>query len=270
MRRPRTWVKLSSSPGRTSNEHTAGLEFQSSGKQERAKDRTRTTTVEHTRMTTSTARKRRPPQDGAEARPLRRAAGLILLFNGPARCPGARQTSQRRNACPRGQRGAVRRSAARAALVLRWTTRAGVGARSLPGARRTGGDERAALGPRLAWPGHPQLGFGTGDLHLLRVGAWPAATAALHRRCRLFERIPFLTVGHPAASCPPDSGRIPHPHRARWPDDHDGSCHLQLVLHSRAGHAAGVRDDALEGRVLSLPAGRHRADRLPDNTRIAT
>jgi PAS domain S-box-containing protein len=33
-------------------------------------------------MTASSARKRRPPQDGPEARPLRRAAGLILLFNG--------------------------------------------------------------------------------------------------------------------------------------------------------------------------------------------
>jgi PAS domain S-box-containing protein len=33
-------------------------------------------------MTTSTARKTRPPQNGANTRPLRRAAGLILLFNG--------------------------------------------------------------------------------------------------------------------------------------------------------------------------------------------
>jgi PAS domain S-box-containing protein len=33
-------------------------------------------------MTTSTARKTRPPQNGADTRPLRRAAGLILLFNG--------------------------------------------------------------------------------------------------------------------------------------------------------------------------------------------
>src|ERR687895_1362237 len=33
-------------------------------------------------MTAGTARNGRPPQDGAEARPLRRAAGLILLFNG--------------------------------------------------------------------------------------------------------------------------------------------------------------------------------------------
>src|SRR5215204_6789454 len=32
-------------------------------------------------MTASTARNRRPPHDGAEARPLRRAAGLVLLFN---------------------------------------------------------------------------------------------------------------------------------------------------------------------------------------------
>jgi PAS domain S-box-containing protein len=37
-------------------------------------------------MTASTARKRRPPQDGAEARSLRRAAGLILLFNGLLVC----------------------------------------------------------------------------------------------------------------------------------------------------------------------------------------
>src|SRR5919107_1683441 len=33
-------------------------------------------------MTESTARKRHPPQDGAGGGPLRRAAGLILLFNG--------------------------------------------------------------------------------------------------------------------------------------------------------------------------------------------
>src|ERR671913_2239667 len=33
-------------------------------------------------MTASTARNGRPSQDGAEARSLRRAAGLILLFNG--------------------------------------------------------------------------------------------------------------------------------------------------------------------------------------------
>jgi PAS domain S-box-containing protein len=33
-------------------------------------------------MTTGTPRKTRPPQDGANTRPLRRAAGLILLFNG--------------------------------------------------------------------------------------------------------------------------------------------------------------------------------------------
>src|ERR687894_105323 len=33
-------------------------------------------------MKAGTARKERPPQDGAEARPLRRAAGMILLFNG--------------------------------------------------------------------------------------------------------------------------------------------------------------------------------------------
>jgi hypothetical protein len=33
-------------------------------------------------MTASTARKTRPPQNGANTRPLRRAAGLILLFNG--------------------------------------------------------------------------------------------------------------------------------------------------------------------------------------------
>src|ERR671910_1879067 len=33
-------------------------------------------------MTESTARKRQPPQDGARGRPLRRAAALILLFNG--------------------------------------------------------------------------------------------------------------------------------------------------------------------------------------------
>src|SRR5829696_8811448 len=33
-------------------------------------------------MKAGTARDRRPPRDGAEARPLRRAAGLILLFNG--------------------------------------------------------------------------------------------------------------------------------------------------------------------------------------------
>src|SRR5919106_980524 len=33
-------------------------------------------------MTASKVPRRRPPQEGAEARPLRRAAGLILLFNG--------------------------------------------------------------------------------------------------------------------------------------------------------------------------------------------
>ena len=33
-------------------------------------------------MTASTAQNRRPPHDGAEARHLRRAAGLVLLFNG--------------------------------------------------------------------------------------------------------------------------------------------------------------------------------------------
>src|SRR3712207_5733834 len=33
-------------------------------------------------MKAGTARNGRPPQDGAEARPLRRAAGMILLFNG--------------------------------------------------------------------------------------------------------------------------------------------------------------------------------------------
>src|SRR5215208_1821174 len=33
-------------------------------------------------MKAATARNGRPPQDGAEARPLRRAAGLVLLFNG--------------------------------------------------------------------------------------------------------------------------------------------------------------------------------------------
>src|SRR5919199_5452747 len=33
-------------------------------------------------MTAGTARSGRPPQDGAEAHLLRRAAGLILLFNG--------------------------------------------------------------------------------------------------------------------------------------------------------------------------------------------
>src|ERR671910_412992 len=33
-------------------------------------------------MTASSPRNRRPPQDGAEARPLRRAAVLVLLFNG--------------------------------------------------------------------------------------------------------------------------------------------------------------------------------------------
>jgi PAS domain S-box-containing protein len=33
-------------------------------------------------MTANTSRKGRPPQEGAEARPLRRAAGLIVLFNG--------------------------------------------------------------------------------------------------------------------------------------------------------------------------------------------
>src|SRR5215208_7245592 len=33
-------------------------------------------------MKAGTARNGRPPQDGAEARPLRRAAGLVLLFNG--------------------------------------------------------------------------------------------------------------------------------------------------------------------------------------------
>jgi PAS domain S-box-containing protein len=33
-------------------------------------------------MTASTARNRRPPHDGAEGRPLRRATGLVLLFNG--------------------------------------------------------------------------------------------------------------------------------------------------------------------------------------------
>src|SRR5918994_7336875 len=33
-------------------------------------------------MKEGTARNGRPPQDGAEARPLWRAAGLILLFNG--------------------------------------------------------------------------------------------------------------------------------------------------------------------------------------------
>src|SRR5918994_2953307 len=33
-------------------------------------------------MTARTARKTRPPRNGANTRPLRRAAGLILLFNG--------------------------------------------------------------------------------------------------------------------------------------------------------------------------------------------
>src|ERR687897_1740597 len=33
-------------------------------------------------MTAGTARNRRPPQDGVEMRPLWRAAGLVLLFNG--------------------------------------------------------------------------------------------------------------------------------------------------------------------------------------------
>src|ERR671920_1462748 len=33
-------------------------------------------------MTASKVPRRRPPQDGPEAGPLRRAAGLILLFNG--------------------------------------------------------------------------------------------------------------------------------------------------------------------------------------------
>src|SRR5215213_11160426 len=33
-------------------------------------------------MKAGTARNGRPPQDGAEARPLRRAASMILLFNG--------------------------------------------------------------------------------------------------------------------------------------------------------------------------------------------
>jgi hypothetical protein len=126
------------------------------------------------------------------------------------------------------------------------------------------------LGPHPAGSGHPLLGFWAGALHFLRVGAWPAATATLHRRCRIFERIPFLPAWHPAASRPPDSGRVTHAHRARWPDDHDGCRHLQLVLHSRSGHAAGHPDDPSKGRVLSLPAGRYRADRLPDNTRIAS
>ena len=189
-------------------------------------------------MTTSTARKTRPPQNGANTRPLRRAAGLILLFNGLlvvlvlvkplsdvtlALVVNAAQFIGPLLVLPLCFGGLLGRV---------WESR------SLPGVRRTGGDERAALGRRLAWPGHPQLGFGTGNLHLLRVGAGPAATAALYRRCRLLERIPFLTVGHPAAACPPDSGGIPHPHRTRWPDDHDGSRHLQLVLHTRTGHAA--------------------------------
>src|ERR671910_933225 len=205
-------------------------------------------------MTVGTARNGRPPQDSANARAFWRAAGLILLFNGLLV-------------------GVVLFkpiSDATLALVLRWATEVDVGTRILPSAPRECSDEREALGSRLAWFGHPELGIGTGDLHLLRVGAWPAATAALHSRCGIFERISFLTTGHPAASGPPHSSRIPHPHRARWPDDHDGCRHLQLVLHSRACHAARVRDDPSEGCLLSLSAGRYRADRLPDNTRIAS
>src|ERR687897_154393 len=122
MRRPRTWVKLSSSPGRTSNERTAGLEFQSSGKQDGAKDRTRTTTVEHTADDNKHSAENTPTTEWCQHASPSACRRLDPAVQRPARCPGARQTYKRRHTCPRGQRGAVHRSAARASLVFRWTT----------------------------------------------------------------------------------------------------------------------------------------------------
>src|SRR5215211_9492782 len=124
--------------------------------------------------------------------------------------------------------------------MLRWHSRVVVAAGSFPNGHPTGGDDRPATSARPPGYGHPLLRLGSDVLHILRSGVTADTSVSLHRRRRLSDRVPFLPLRHSAASSPPDTSRVPRPHRARWADDHDRCPHLQLVLHSRAGHSAGT------------------------------
>src|ERR671912_15648 len=97
------------------------------------------------------------------------------------------------------QNGAVsrslRRSAARVAVVLRWTSRLGVAAGSLPNGQPTGGDDEPAPGARPPKFGHPLLRLWTDVLHFLRSGATADTSVSLYRRRWISDGVPFLPVG---------------------------------------------------------------------------
>ena len=186
-----------------------------------------------------TAWNRRPPQDGAEARPLRRAAGFILVFNGLLLVWVLLKPGSDRLGC------LVVNTAEFVGPLLVLPLCFGGLLRPMwrRGDSQTDVESAVTMGQRwapiLLGLGITSWVFGQVLFTYYELGAAPAALDSLPRRCRLSGRIPFLTAGHPSAAVPPDARRVAHAYRARWADDHDRSRHLQLVLHSRAGHAAG-------------------------------
>ena len=221
-------------------------------------------------MTAGTARKRRPPQEDANTRPLRRAAGLILLFNGLLVALVLAKPVGDADACPRGQRGAVRWSAARTALVLRWATKAGVGARSHPSARRASSDQRAALAPVLLGLGILSgfLGQAIFTYYEWALGRPPPLPSIAD--VGYLSVYPFLLLGIlllPAR---------PIPVAARTRIALDGLMTMTAAVTFSWYFVLGTctqqgSETTLAKAVsISIPTGRHRADRLPDNPRVAT